>query len=53
MSPLVLWHQNIETWHGPITRISATSVWDARTRKMVSKVVEYRGCGCVLWKDAP
>ena len=45
------WHETEDNWHGPVDRRETAIVWDARTRSMVEKNVEYRRCGCILWSD--
>jgi len=45
------WHETIDNWHGPIDRSEVASVWDSSTTSLVQKNVEYRRCGCVVWRD--
>jgi hypothetical protein len=51
VSPLQLWHWDFNNWHGPIYRTDTADIWNPATQAMIRKTVEYRDCGCVLWKE--
>ena len=46
------WHEDINDWHGPVDRTETTAAWDDRSEGTIAKIVEYRLCGCIIWKDA-